>query len=271
MKPFITTLLLAFSLQSFAAGETFENEESSTSSTRQAPVERTYPVYVEPITYEIRIGVNIGGMMPIGMPETIRGLNSYNPRFNPQVAGYVNIPFKSGVGLQTGIRVERKAMKTDARVKTYKMAMVRDNNEIAGVFTGNVHTEANEWSITVPIFVTYDLSRFFRLRLGPYATFMLSHHFSGYAYDGYMRLGDPTGERVDVGSDETTRGTYDFSDDMRPILFGADLGLDWYMGRKIGLFVDLQWGLDGIFNNSFHTIAQTMFPLYGSVGIFKVL
>ncbi len=267
MKLFITTLLLAFSMQTFAAGEIRENDENYSASEK-----RTFADLSDSkLSYEIRLGVNIGGTMPLGMPETIRGLNSYKPRFNPQIAGYVNIPLKYGVGLQTGLRVERKAMISDARVDTYKMAMVREGNEIAGVFTGNVHTEVNLWSITVPVYATYDLSHYFRLRFGPYISFMLSRHFSGYAYKGHMRLGDPTGEKVDVGEDETSRGTYDFSEDMRHVLYGVDLGIDWYMGKTVGLFADFQWGLDGIFKGSFHTISQTMYPLYGTIGIFKVL
>ncbi len=226
---------------------------------------------VAKVNYELRLGVNIGGMMPIGMPETIRGLNFYGPRFNPQFGAYIDIHLPQHFGIQTGLRVERKAMKTDARVDTYKMAMVREGNKIAGVFTGNVHTTANLWGITLPAYASYTLSRFFDLRLGPYVTFMLSRNFTGYAYDGYLRIKDPTGERVEVGNDETSRGTYDFSEDMRHVLYGIDLGVDWHMTPKVGLYADLQWGINGVFHSSFDTIAQTMYPLYGTIGIFKIL
>ncbi len=254
MRPLLTTLLLLAA--AYCSAQDLSDKDYATH---------------DAITYDLRLGVNIGGMMPIGMPETIRGLNFYGPRFNPQLGGYINIPLPQHFGLQTGIRVERKAMKTDARVKTYKMAMVREGNTIAGVFTGNVHTEANQWGITIPIYAYYTLSRHFDLRLGPYLTALIGRNFHGYAYDGYMRLGDPTGERVDVGSDETSRGSYDFSSDMRHVMFGVDLGVDWYMTRKVGLYADLQWGVNGIFKRSFDTISQTMYPLYGTIGIFKVL
>ncbi len=252
------SLLLLCTLLCFTIAGRAETNDGSDSSDRH-------------IRYEIRLGVNIGGTMPIGMPETIRGLNSYNPRFNPGLAGYIDIPLPQNFGIQTGVRIERKAMKSDARVKTYQMAMVREGNEIAGVFTGNVHTEVNMWGVTIPVYATYTLSRYFDLRLGPYITILFDRNFSGYAYDGYMRLGDPTGERVDVGSDETTRGSYDFSSDMRHFQYGVDLGVDWHFSHSLGLFADFQWGLNNIFKGSFHTISQTMYPLYGTIGIFKIL
>ena len=60
---------------------------------------------------------------------------------------------------------------------------------------------------------------------------------------------------------------YDFSDDMRNWQVGVDFGIDWRLNNRWGLCADLSWGLNGIFKKDFETIEQTMYPIYGSVGI----
>ena len=84
---------------------------------------------------------------------------------------------------------------------------------------------------------------------------------------GYQYQGDPTGQKVKLGHDEGERGDYDFSDDMRNWQVGVDFGIDWRLNNRWGLCADLSWGLNGIFKKDFETIEQTMYPIYGSVGI----
>ena len=35
-----------------------------------------------------------------------------------------------------------------------------------------------------------------------------------------------------------------------------------------GTLRNLNWGLSGIFQNDFKTVEQTLYPIYGSVGVF---
>ena len=95
----------------------------------------------------------------------------------------------------------------------------------------------------------------------------LSSSFDGYAYNGHLRVGDPTGTRVDLGTDEASRGTYDFSDDLRRVQFGIDVGADWQFSRRYGAYADLSWGLLGAFKSDFKTIEQTMYPIFGTIGL----
>lgn len=121
--------------------------------------------------------------------------------------------------------------------------------------------------LTVPLLATYSLSDNVRLKLGPYASYVRSHKFTGYAYDGYLRVGNPTGTKVELGSEEGSRGTYDFSDSMRNIQAGVVIGADWFFYKQWGAFADLSWGLTGVFHGSFNTIEQTLYPIYGTIGI----
>ena len=48
---------------------------------------------------------------------------------------------------------------------------------------------------------------------------------------------------------------------------GLDLGIDWLFARRVGMYADLQWGLTGTFRGDFKTIEQTLYPIYGTIGI----
>lgn len=225
-------------------------------------------------TYYARLGYDLGGTAPIGMPASIRTLHSYSlkPNFTLGVDGYHAISGKWGYII--GLHFENKGMKTDAGVKGYHMKIVRGGEELEGVFTGSVVTKVSQSLITIPLQGTYDISEKLKIKLGPYVSYVTSKSFEGYAYDGYLRRqeeghpkGDPTGQKVELGHDAGERGDYDFSGDMRNWQFGIDLGADWYISKRWGASVGLTWGLTGIFKKDFSVIEQTMYPIYGTIGV----
>ena len=216
--------------------------------------------------YSVRIGYEVGGTAPLGMPASIRGLNSFQPRANILVGGDAHYAFSSRWGLMASLWLENKGMRTDAKVKNYSMEMRQGTDNITGRFTGNVVTEVDEWMISIPVMAAFEAHKV-RVKVGPYVSWVFDGNFSGYAYDGYLRNGTPTGAKVLIGNDETTRGDYDFSSDMRKCQFGVAAGADWHFGRHLGTFLNLSWGLTGVFNDDFKTIEQTMYPIYGSVGL----
>lgn len=219
------------------------------------------------LNYTVRLGYNIGGTAPIGMPATIRSMNSFKIRPNILLGFDVQKQFNDQWGLLTGLHYETKNMKVDATVKTYHMAMVQEGDRIEGYFTGNVVTQVDEQAFTLPILATWNPSERVTLKFGPYVSYLTSRSFKGEAYDGYLREGEPTGTKVNVGMNGGEPATYDFSDDMRHWQLGLDLGVDWNIYRRWGVYADITWGLTGIHKSGFKTIEQTLYPIYGSLGV----
>ena len=219
------------------------------------------------LVYNLRFGYSIGGTAPMGMPATIRSMDKYTltPNFNLGLGVYRDI--SEHWGISTGLFLENKGMKVEASVKNYHMAFVRGSQRLEGNFTGGVSMDVTQWMLTLPIQATYAFNKNVHLKLGPYLSYVRSHEFTGYAYGGYIRVGDPTGQKVEIGSDEGSRGTYDFSDSMRSWQFGMLLGVDWYFHKHWGCFADLSWGFTDIFHDSFDTIEQDLYPIYGTIGI----
>ena len=149
-------------------------------------------------TYQARIGYNLGGTAPIGMPATIRTLHSYSLQPNLLLGIDAHYPLDNKWGLMFGLHFEGKGMKTDAGVKNYHMTMVKGGEQLEGMFTGNVITKVDQSLATIPVQATYDVTEKLRLKLGPYFSYVTAHKFEGNAYDGYLRQGDPTGPKVEL-------------------------------------------------------------------------
>ena len=214
-----------------------------------------------------RLGYSIGGTAPLDMPATIRKLNSFSPRTSIAAGADLYKPLHRRWGLDIGLFIENKSMRTDATVKNYHMEIKKGTQSLEGVFTGEVRTDVKQWMFTLPILATYELGSHFRMKFGPYASILTSKNFSGYAYDGYLREKTPVGNKYSLGHEEGQRGTYDFSDDMRRLQWGIKGGCDYHFSKHWGAYAEISWGVTGIFNRDFKTIEQTMYPIYGTIGL----
>lgn len=221
----------------------------------------------ENLNYTVRLGYNVGGTAPVGMPATIRSLEKFELQGNFLLAFDVQKDFWGKWGLMAGLRYEKKGMNIDAKVKNYHMDIVRGGEQLSGNFTGHNVSESDLQTISLPILATFKPSSRVMLKLGPYVSYVNTRVFRGYAYDGYLRVGNPTGQKINIGSDAETRGIYDFSDDLRRLQLGIDAGVDWQIYRRWGVYADITWGLTGIFKSDFNTIEQTLYPIFGSVGV----
>lgn len=207
-------------------------------------------------------GLGLGGTSPLPLPAEIRHINKYQPDLNFTLEGAVERQLAPRWGLRLGLRFENKGMKTDARVKNYHMEAINTEGTgaVVGAWTGNVKTEVSNNYLTVPLVATYKLSPRWQLSAGPYVAWMMSGHFSGEAYDGYIRDQDPTGEKAEV-----TRATYNFSDRLRRFHWGVQAGGEYRAYEHLAVGLNLQWGLNGIFPSDFESVRFALYPIYANL------
>ena len=218
-----------------------------------------------------RAGYNIGGTSPLPLPETIRSIDSYSLTPSFMVGVDAQLPLHQRWGIMAGLRFENKGMEADITTKAFDMEVVKGDQKLSGLFTGSVGQTVKQWMLTVPVQATFQLSRKVMLKGGPYLSILLSNEFSGTASDGYLREDNPTGAKILLGDKEGEWATYEFNDDMRNLQFGISVGADWQVHKRIGLSADLNWGLTGIFPSDFKTVEQTLYPIYGTIGVFYIL
>ena len=223
---------------------------------------------LEELQLRARAGYNIGGTTPIPLPETIRRINSYRLTPSLMVGLDARLPLSKQWGIMAGIRFENKGMDGDVTVKSDQMEVVKGDSKLSGRFTGHISQQVKQWMLTIPVQATLQLGEKVILKGGPYISLLLSKEFSGIASDGYLREGNPTGVKILMGDKEGEWATYEFNDDIRSLQMGIAVGADFQICKNLGLSADLNWGLTGIFPADFKTIDQTLYPVYGTIGVF---
>ena len=223
---------------------------------------------LDSLQLKARVGYNIGGTSPLPLPETIRSIESYSLTPSFMVGVDAMLPLSQRWGVLAGLRFENKGMKAAVTTKAYYMEVVKGDQQMAGLFTGHGEQEVKQWMLTIPVQATFKLGNKVMLKGGPYVSFLLSKEFSGIASDGHLRKDNPTGAKILMGSKEGEWATYEFNEDMRSVQFGIGIGADWQVHKRIGLSADLNWGLTGVFPGDFKTVEQTLYPIYGTIGVY---
>ena len=224
------------------------------------------------ISLKARAGYSLGASTPYGMPDAIESIDAF--RLTPSFRAGVDaaLPLAERWGISAGIVVERKDMDVAVTTKGYHMEMRQGTVGLEGVFTGRVSQQISMLMLTLPVYATFTVSPKVDFRAGIYGSLLLNKKFTGVASDGYIRQGGPTGPKIIIGDTPETQATYDFSDDMCKLQAGATVGVDWMPLERLGFSLDLAVGFTGIFNADFKTVEQTLYPIYGTIGVFyKIL
>ena len=161
---------------------------------------------------ELRAGYNLGGTSPIPLPVEIREIKSYKPSMGFSVESDFTKFFDEKWGLLVGVKLENKNMETDARVKNYGMEILSEGAIASGRWTGGVKTSVRNAFLTFPVQAAYKVHPRTNLKLGVFLSYLIEGKFDGVVYDGYLRNGDPTGEKAVFTGDATAN----FSGDFKP-------------------------------------------------------
>ena len=215
--------------------------------------------------YKIRAGYTLGGTSPIPLPEEVRSINSYHPEGGLTFGADAYKMFNKRWGMSMGARFFMEGMYTGADVKNYNMGITQGEDYLEGRFTGTDITETFMVGVTVPLLVTLRCNHRWNINVGPYVSFLIYRDFEGSVFNGYLREGDPTGQKIEITAENPA--TYDFSSDMRRVLYGLEIGADFKATPKMTAFAYLDWGLNGVFKSSFKTVSFNMYPLYATVGL----
>lgn len=183
--------------------------------------------------FSVRAGFCIGGASPIGFPVSIRKIDKFNPGLLLSLEAGTTHHFTNQWAIASAIRFEQKGMTTVARVKGYYTTFNAGNRSgtesITGYYTGSVETSAKNSYMTLPVHLVYSLNSPFSLSAGGFISLLLEKKFTGYAKNGYIRNQTPVGEK-----EEIKEAAYDFSDQLRPVNAGVELGIGYKINPPFG-------------------------------------
>lgn len=218
------------------------------------------------VSFDVRAGISIGGISPVPLPVEIRKINSFSTDILPSFEVGMTDMLSEKWGVRTAVRFETDGMCSSANVKTYRMSITgEDGTSLEGYWTGDVDINAKNFLITLPVTAAYRISDRFSIDLGPYVSYLLNGTFDGKSYDGYIRLGDPTGDKVVFSGNAC--GRFDFSDEYVSLQYGLSLTATYDITGHLLAAVRLKWGLNHVFRSSFKTIGDRMYPVFGNVSV----
>lgn len=209
------------------------------------------------VEYRVKAGLLVGGMSPIPVPLEIQKIESFNPLLSIMLEAEIQKSFDKNWALSFGLRFENKGMKTMAKVKNYEMELMQDNSSVAGVWTGNVKTTVKNSYLTLPVLVVFKPTQRWGIKLGPYISYLLDGTFWGYASDGYLREGNPIGEKIEISN-----APYDFADKLVHWSYGMQLSAEFQAFPHLFAGLDFTWGINSIFPKDFDTMSFAMHPIY---------
>ena len=213
----------------------------------------------------LRVGYVIGGTSPIPLPNEIRSINSFKPLGGLTFGADYYQMLSRRWGFAGGVHFFYEGFHTEATVKNYTMSIVQGGNYLDGVFTGVDETDTKMAGITIPLTAAFRATPRFSIGVGPFFSFVGNSSFEGTVYDGYLREGDPTGQKVEMTSDNPA--SYDFAADMNHFYWGLQFMFDYKLSRHINAFGALDWGMSSIFPKDFETVPFKMYPIYAKIGI----
>lgn len=215
--------------------------------------------------HKIIAGFNIGATAPTSIPAEIRSIDAWWPQFTPQLGYNITYRLNEKWGLGSGITLDYKGMGTKATVKyIYTSIVIEDGSKDAleGYFVGKNETTIKLAYATIPLYATFNINDSWQIRAGGYASYLFSGKFSGTASDGYIRVNEPTGEKVEI-----TKASFDFNDKLRNFDFGLLVGTEKRINDKFGIYGNLDWGLTPIFPSNFRAIDFNMYNIYLTLGL----
>ncbi len=213
----------------------------------------------------IRAGYVLGGTTPLPLPAEIRSINEFKPLGGITIGADAYRMLSRHWGLQLGWHFFYEGFHTGATVKNYRMGITKDGNYLEGNFTGTDITDTKMLGSTIPLTATYRLSPRWNVSAGPFLSMLYYKTFEGEVYDGYLREGNPTGQKVEMTRDNPA--TYDFSDDMLNWYWGIQVLFDWKAMRHMNVFGGVDWACSGVFPATFQTVEFKMFPIYAKIGL----
>lgn len=223
------------------------------------------------LDWYLNLGINIGGSMPVPIPEEVRKIKSYNPKINPHIGLSTVYNLNSKWGIGTEISVGNKGMRVTDEVKyMHTKVLVSDKNsqekrEVDGYFVGRNMTNVSLQYLSLSVSGVYSFNEKWEAKLGLYAASVGKTKFTGDVSDGYLRDGEPNGPIVVIEKDNPA--TFDFSENMRDFDAGIIIGGKYNINDRIGAIVNLNWGLTDIFYRDQNPIEFKMQNIYATFGI----
>lgn len=216
---------------------------------------------VSPLQQGFALGIGTGASSPIPIPNRISEM-SWTPRLCVLVGYDLRYRFGAKTGLKTGLQIKHVGMSAEAKVYQMFTQAIVEESEVSGYFTGYNETVLHATYISLPVQFSFSPNNNWTFDAGLFAALKIQGHFSGAVKNGYIRITDPTGEKVEVGYEP-----FDFSEFIAPFNYGLEITATRNFGSRWAAWFDLSWALNSTFKEAFRGLEYKMYNIYGLFGV----
>ena len=217
-------------------------------------------------THKLIGGFNIGATLPVPIPPEVRSIDAYRLQFTPQAGYNISYNFESEWGIGGSLLFDMKGMNVRNRVK-YMHTNVEVNNEgntLNGYFVGRNETTFKAAYITLPAYLFYMYHNTWQFKVGGYVSYNCYSEFKGDVWDGYLRFND---FREKLLIEEKGEATFDFGNDINTFDYGLIIGAERKINNRLGIYLNLSYGLNSIFPSKFKALDYKMHNIYIALGV----
>lgn len=235
-------------------------------SAQQQNIHKEEAGFFQNLDYGVRVYFSIGGGVPLGIPQEVTSIVTYNPTFQFGIGANATKWFKVEPkwGLRLGAVVESKGMYTEAEVNQYLTEIIEGKQRVGGYFTGLVETRIKNTYVSIPLSLVYKVTPKVDVHGGLYTAYLIDQQFDGYVSSGYLRQDTPTGTKILF--EEGASAAYDFSDQVRTFQWGMLFGADWKIIRNFRLISEFSYGFNGILKKDFEAISFSLYNISLNLG-----
>ena len=217
----------------------------------------------------IKVGLNLGGTMPMRMPYGVNA-QAYAPNFAPIFSFCRTFRFSNELGIQLGLQFEYKGMLVRARVHDYYTEVNKEQDGVIvrfrGSFTGEITTQCSNSYATIPVLLFFRITPKYVFKLGGYASYVLSRSFAGTVENGYVWT-RPTENSSVSNKIFIEREEFSFNKEMKQWDAGVLLQGEHALVNNLYFEAGISFGFTSVFQKSFTGIPYKMQNVYLSLGI----
>lgn len=214
--------------------------------------------------FDFNLGLGVGGSAPIPIPNTISEM-SWSPELCFTFGYNERFAVTRNFGVKLGIQLQHVGMDATAKVYQIHTQAIVEDAQVEGIFSGYNETKLRVTYLRIPLLLSLKTnSDKWIFSAGAHASFKLTGTFEGSVSDGYIRLGDATGERVEIDGKSLYPDT--FSDELAGFVWGPEILIERCFNRNVSVFADVNASLNSVLKPDFKGLDFQMHNFYVFLG-----
>jgi len=207
-------------------------------------------------------GIDFGGVIPIPLSEIPKDAET---TFKIRPALGIGIYRDLSTRWSIGPEVNYHIVAIDATVNVVSQAFWADDRSYATYFSGEAYSSTELQCVEFPIIACYHFNNRWSMIMGGYFSIITKGKLETEGRNGWISTDKNDTDNAPLPGTQNT--SFNFNDELDNYDFGALLGYELKLGKKINLFGRINAGFKSIFKPDFNNIDYEMYQFRFATGV----